>query len=402
MWSPPPPFAVRTRTGARPPEAFMPPLSLRTSILRALAVCLVLAAAVAVGASAPSRGEADVAADRAAAASLKEKVAAESAVIADTEAGLAKAQARLDGLQARADQRQAQLKDTQDRLIRARVRLAKLERKAARATRILSKNLVAAYEAGTPELVSVVLNARGFSELLERVDFYEKISHNNGRILDDTREAKQQVAHQTVQLGVMRKRFTALATAALADRDKAAVVQTAILNKRAAQLARRDGTQARLDGVRSRIRKVEREQARAARAARSATTATDQAPPVTGGGGDVVSRVIAAANDIATTPYVWGGGHGSFQSSGYDCSGSVSYALAAGGLLSTPLDSTGFMSWGEAGPGRRITVYANAGHAYMYVDGRRFDTSALSGGGTRWTTEARSNDGFVARHPPGY
>ncbi len=380
----------------------MPPLSLRTSILRALAVCLVLAAAVAVGASAPSRGEADVAADRAAAASLKEKVAAESAVIADTEAGLAKAQSRLDALQARADQRQAQLKDTQDRLIRARVRLAKLERKAARATRILSKNLVAAYEAGTPELVSVVLNARGFTELLERVDFYEKISHNNGRILDDTREAKQQVAHQTVQLGVMRKRFTALATAALADRDKAAVVQTAILNKRAAQLARRDGTQARLDGVRSRIRKVEREQARAARAARSANTATTQAPPVTGGGGDVVSRVIAAANDIATTPYVWGGGHGSFQSSGYDCSGSISYALAAGGLLSTPLDSTGFMSWGEAGPGRRITVYANAGHAYMYVDGRRFDTSALSGGGTRWTTEARSNDGFVARHPPGY
>lgn len=380
----------------------MPPAFPRTSILRALAVCLVLAAAFAVGASVPSQGEADVAADRAAAASLKEKVAAESATIADTEAGLARAQARLDGLQARADQRQAQLKDTQDRLIRARVRLAKLERKAARATKILSKNLVAAYEAGTPELVSVVLNAKGFTELLERVDFYEKISHNNGRILDDTREAKQQVAHQTVQLGVMRKRFTALAAAALADRDTAAVVQTAILNKRAAQLARRDGTQARLDEVRGRIRKVEREQARAARAARSANTATNQAPPVSGGGGDVVSRVIAAANDIATTPYVWGGGHGSFQSSGYDCSGSISYALAAGGLLSTPLDSTGFMSWGEAGPGRRITVYANAGHAYMYVDGRRFDTSALSGGGTRWTTEARSNDGFVARHPPGY
>ena len=100
------------------------------------------------------------------------------------------------------------------------------------------------------------------------------------------------------------------------------------------------------------------------------------------------------------TPYVWGGGHGG-ASGGYDCSGSISYALAAGGLLSGALDSTGFMSWGEAGPGRRITVYANAGHAFMVVDGRRYDTSALSGGGTRWTSRCAARAGFVARHPPG-
>jgi hypothetical protein len=113
-----------------------------------------------------------------------------------------------------------------------------------------------------------------------------------------------------------------------------------------------------------------------------------------------VARVISAANEIASTPYVWGGGHGG-ASGGYDCSGSISYALAAAGLLSSPLDSTGFMSWGEPGPGKRITVYANAGHAFMIVDGRRFDTSALRGGGTRWTSESRSTAGFVARHPPG-
>ena len=98
---------------------------------------------------------------------------------------------------------------------------------------------------------------------------------------------------------------------------------------------------------------------------------------------------------------MWGGGHGG-ASGGYDCSGSISYALAAGGLLESPLDSTGFMSWGAPGPGAHITVYANAGHAYMVVDGRRFDTSALSGGGTRWTSEMRSSAGFVARHPPGF
>jgi hypothetical protein len=76
-------------------------------------------------------------------------------------------------------------------------------------------------------------------------------------------------------------------------------------------------------------------------------------------------------------------------------------ALAAAGLLAAPLDSTGFVSWGEAGPGRRITVYANPGHTFMVVDGRRFDTSALSGGGMRWTSSMRSTAGFVARHPPG-
>ena len=113
-----------------------------------------------------------------------------------------------------------------------------------------------------------------------------------------------------------------------------------------------------------------------------------------------MARVVSAANDIATTPYVWGGGHGG-ASGGYDCSGSISYALAAGGLLSSPLASGGFMSWGEPGPGRRITVYANAGHAFMVVDGRRYDTSALSGGGTRWTSASRRTAGFVARPPPG-
>ncbi len=120
-----------------------------------------------------------------------------------------------------------------------------------------------------------------------------------------------------------------------------------------------------------------------------------------GGNSSIVSRVIAAGNAIATTPYVYGGGHGSFQSSGYDCSGSVSYALHGGGLLSTPLDSTGLMSYGEPGPGKRITIYANSGHAYMVVDGRRYDTSARSETGSRWTSTQRSPSGYVVRHPRG-
>jgi peptidoglycan hydrolase-like protein with peptidoglycan-binding domain len=119
------------------------------------------------------------------------------------------------------------------------------------------------------------------------------------------------------------------------------------------------------------------------------------------GGEGVVARVIAAANEIATRPYVWGGGHGSFESEGYDCSGSVSYALHGGGLLSSPEDSTGLESYGEAGPGRYITIYANAEHAFMVIDGRRFDTVALAETGNRWSDSMTSTAGFVARHPDG-
>jgi peptidoglycan hydrolase-like protein with peptidoglycan-binding domain len=122
------------------------------------------------------------------------------------------------------------------------------------------------------------------------------------------------------------------------------------------------------------------------------------------GGGEaegVIARVIAAANEIATRPYVWGGGHGSFESEGYDCSGSVSYALHGGGLLSSPEDSTGLESYGEPGPGKYITIYANAEHAYMVIDGKRFDTVALAEDGSRWGGPSNDGGSFVERHPAG-
>jgi peptidoglycan hydrolase-like protein with peptidoglycan-binding domain len=120
-----------------------------------------------------------------------------------------------------------------------------------------------------------------------------------------------------------------------------------------------------------------------------------------GGGSSVVARVIAAANEIATRPYVYGGGHGSFQSTGYDCSGSVSYALHGGGLLSSPEDSSELESYGDPGPGRYITIYADAEHAWMVVDGRRFDTIAQQESGTRWSDSMMSTAGYVVRHPAG-
>ena len=111
--------------------------------------------------------------------------------------------------------------------------------------------------------------------------------------------------------------------------------------------------------------------------------------------------MIAAGDEIATRPYVYGGGHGSFQSAGYDCSGSVSYALHGGGLLSAPEDSSQLESYGEAGPGKHITIYANAEHAFMVVDGKRFDTIAQQESGSRWAGSVGSTGGYVVRHPDG-
>jgi hypothetical protein len=120
-----------------------------------------------------------------------------------------------------------------------------------------------------------------------------------------------------------------------------------------------------------------------------------------GGGHGRVSRIVRAANRIARMPYKYGGGHGTYHDSGYDCSGSISYALHYAGLLKTPLDSSGFMSYGLPGRGRHVTIYANAGHAYMVVDHRRFDTSAIGETGSRWTSTHRSSSGYAVRHPPG-
>jgi hypothetical protein len=116
-----------------------------------------------------------------------------------------------------------------------------------------------------------------------------------------------------------------------------------------------------------------------------------------------VVAVIAAANEIVGKPYRYGGGHGQWEDSGYDCSGSESYALHGAGLVSRALNSTEFESWGDEGPGTWITSYANSGHSYLVVAGLRFDTgyNDSSSSGPKWSTKMRPDDGYVARHPTG-
>ena len=379
-------------------------IRLRRIVPIALAALLGVVALVA-GSSPPARGQASLESQRAAADELRAAVAAESRRIAATGAGIADAERRLAVVTARVQRRQAQLDQTQDRLVRARVRLSRLQRREAQAKRTLAENLAASYKGGRPSFVTVVLDANGFADLLNRVELLKRVVEPErvhprrhaggaaGRAGADRRAREDQEALQRDGEGRDRRPAPGRRAARRAPAPPGSPAGPP------------PGATARLATVRGRIQRLEREQAAAARRAAAAADATNQAPAPSsggggGGGGDVVGRVVAAANEIASTPYVWGGGHGG-SSGGYDCSGSISYALAAGGLLSSPLDSSGFMSWGEPGVGSRITVYANAGHAFMIVDGRRFDTSNLSGGGTRWSSSSRSTAGFVARHPPG-
>jgi cell wall-associated NlpC family hydrolase len=117
---------------------------------------------------------------------------------------------------------------------------------------------------------------------------------------------------------------------------------------------------------------------------------------------DPIRQMISAANLIVGQPYKWGGGHGSFQSKGYDCSGAVSYALAGAGLLQTPLTSGQFMSYGIPGPGRWLTIYASSNHVYAVIAGLRWDTVGdARGSGPRWHPYDAYPQGFAARHLPG-
>jgi len=115
-----------------------------------------------------------------------------------------------------------------------------------------------------------------------------------------------------------------------------------------------------------------------------------------------VRAIVRAGNQIARTRYIWGGGHGKWLDKGYDCSGSVSYALASAGFLNGPLASGPLMSWGQGGKGKWVTVYSNPGHVFMVVAGVRFDTSGNRKTGSRWQADMRPTGGFVARHPPGF
>jgi len=391
-------------------------------ILRLLALATVAGALLGSHLTARSAGDlqSQITATRSAEGSIQQQVAADSAQIAHTGNGLQNARDRLNAIQGQLNQRVDELRSVQGSLLAARDHLVDLENRLHLATTALAANLVAGYEGGQPDLVSVILNSHGFGELLEQVAFLRRIATQDSTVVGLTRTARAQVSHEATNLEHLETRDRALADQIIGQRNQVAALQSALLHEQASELASRARANARYHALSSHLGSLEaraeaQERALERRAAQQATAAEAtgnanvsgvaidtggmvQPPP---GAPQAVDQVIAAGNAIATLPYIYGGGHASFHADGYDCSGSVSYALAAAGLVSSPMVSGDFEDWGDPGPGKWITIYANAGHVWMTVAGWRFDTVALAEDGTRWARGGGEFDGFVVRHPPG-
>jgi peptidoglycan hydrolase CwlO-like protein len=362
-----------------------------------------------------------ISAARSAASALRATVAADNAAIAATGGSLSAAQDHLNALEDRLRTQEAQLRQVQGKLLGARNHLVDLENRMHLATRYLAANLVARYENQSPNLMTVILQAHGFSALLEQLTFLKRVGDQDARIVAFTRAARVAVTHEVHVLASLEHRDRTLTLGILSQRTQVAAWKSALVSRQIHQLGARASASAKLhalDGRLHHLQSVAAAQAAAAARAAAAAQAGAAGPVATGsiaglatdaggmvqppaGAPPAVGEVIAAANAIATMPYIYGGGHASFHADGYDCSGSVSYALAAAGLVSSPMTSGAFESWGEPGPGRWITVYANAGHVWMEVAGWRFDTVAQAGSGTRWAQGGGEFSGFVVRHPAG-
>jgi peptidoglycan hydrolase CwlO-like protein len=314
--------------------------------------------------------------------------------------------------QAELDSASAELKLEKERLARIRERLQ-------RALEVLRDRLVAIYETGSPDVVSVVLESETWSQASTRAEYLNRIQDYDDSVADRVKTLRDQAKEAVARMAEIRRQVKGARDAiAVKEREAAAAraeAEARFSDLKAAQAERQqalDELASREEALSDNLAVISEQLASSGAPVPTGTPApltpgqsaefiSESQASVPSAAPPAVQAAIEAANSIATTPYIWGGGHGSFESSGYDCSGAVSFALNGGGFLSSPLDSTGLSTWGEPGPGQWITVYANAGHAWVIIAGLAFDTSG--GAGPRWHTEpVSSTEGFIARHPPGY
>ncbi len=360
---------------------------------------------VGAGPSAKADLQHNITAKRAALDALQASIARDTAEIHSGSAGLLRAERRLAVTRSALAARQAELTSVENQLLTARDHLTAVENRLARSSSALERNLVATYEGYTPDVFSVVVESHGFNDLLNRIDFLHIAAQHDAAVVGDARAARIAVTREANSLGVLEARDQKLAAVVAGQNNEAQALEAALYSRHAAILTALANTAGQAGAVRAGLAALQKREASIVGQAapglgsiRVNTGGMVQPPP---GAPAAVGEVMAAGNAIASLPYLYGGGHGSFHANAYDCSGSVSYALAAAGLVSAPLTSGGFETWGDPGPGKWITVWANAGHVFMYVAGWRFDTVALSQGGTRWSQSGTGTGGYVARHPPG-
>jgi peptidoglycan hydrolase CwlO-like protein len=299
--------------------------------------------------------------------------------------------------------------------------LAAVRARLHRALGVLRERLVSIYESGSPDMLNVVLDSASWSEVNTRADYLDQIQQYDDSVASRVKGLRDEARAAVKRMTAVRAQIKD-ARDAIASKEKEVAAASAEAEARFAELKSAQGERrAAMETLESREEALSDNLASISEQIASTTgtpaPVTGTPAPLTPGQSAsfisesqasvpsdapaAVAAAIEAANSIATTPYIWGGGHGSFEDSGYDCSGATSFALHGGGFLESPLDSTGLETWGEPGPGQWITVYANAEHAWMIIAGLAFDT--VGGPGPRWhSSPVDSPEGFVARHPPGY
>ena len=324
--------------------------------------------------------------------------------------------------------KERELAAAEDELEAGREHLARVREHLKAAVAELEKILVGIYKSDDPNMIKLLIESANWEDASVDATYLDRVHQYQEDTVTRVEDLRDEVEATVERLADTKERIAA-ARDELAARHQELADQRAALEAQeqqlyAARAARRVTLQrltAREGDLESGIASAQRRQAAAAETAE--TTVAAPAPSVPAPNGSTatlnadgsatapanapqqVKDAIAAANAIRDMPYVWGGGHGSFEASGYDCSGAVSYALHGGGFLDSPLDSTGFMSWGEPGAGNWITVYANSGHAYAVIAGLRWDTSDTGGSGPSWSASMSSweqSGGFTAVHPAGF
>jgi peptidoglycan hydrolase CwlO-like protein len=309
-----------------------------------------------------------------------------------------------DAAEQQLQQKQAELDKATAELNAEKAELARVRAKLQSAVAALEQLLVDMYKANDPDLTSVVMQSASWSDLLTRTEYVDHIQQYDNEVVTRVRGLRDQITALVTQLQASHDRILA-ARDAVAAKERQIASQHAQISQRQSELASaRNARQEALNALLQKEHQIQADLSEIPAPAGHATLASngDAIPP--SNAPLAVRGAIEAANQINDLPYIWGGGHGSFTSSGYDCSGAVSFMLHGGGLLSSPLDSTGLEVWGDSGGGNWITVFANSGHAWAYVAGLRWDTGGPGGGnGPRWSTVMRDDtSSFVARHPSGY
>lgn len=407
----------------------------------ALASLFLVAAIAATFAVTGSPASASVAAKQAALADVRGQQADVADELASSNREVNDLIARVSEARQQEEAAATELAETEEDLDRAtseladgREHLEEVRDQLAEAIDELEAILIGVYKSDDPEMIKLLLESSEWEDASIDAAYLNRVHEYQADTIQRVTDLRAEAADTVERLADARARIEDARDVIAQRHDELADIRSGLEAQEAelaaARAARRE-TLARLSGreddLQSGIARAERRRAASmppaipepgadpavaappvSAPAPSGSTATLNADGSATPPADAPPQVVAvieAANEIRDKPYLWGGGHGSFESSGYDCSGAMSYAFHAGGFLDSPLDSTGFTYWGEAGVGNWITAYGNSGHAYAVIAGLRWDTSGTGGTGPSWSTNTTSfqdPSAFVARHPAGF